>query len=188
MTSPDVKRYFLEVECVATAGTPSSLTPKENHEEIDGPPSRLSPSEAVRQDFNRLLQHLHVLGRCSFGMVIDNQSFNYQSIVNGPYAVEVRARVLDEVKIVDTNIMGVNLETIVAATYEGVGGLGKRLPTQMITGNWYFMGGGGGPRCYVSQVVRLSDIDKLPTESEIHGRVIERQGAMRSHLLESLEP
>ena len=182
-TEAPLLRYFLQVECVATAGNTGSCFDQGKQQEIEKLPLPQKQSERTKMDFNSLLSGNHVLGRCSFGMTIDNRGFNFQSMTNGPYVVDLLARLSDNGKAANANgDDGVEVEIVLSSTFQAIGGLRKFASphSPMILGNWYFLGGGGGAQVYLSHVARLTEIDNAPTESEILARTDARQASARN--------
>ena len=186
MTNLDAKnlnRYLLEIECLVTAGPIASSIRESLHEGISGLQPKRRRSEGVRQEFNSLLQNQYVLSRCSFAMLVSEGADNFQSFTNGPHAVEALARVERARETDDPDEHQVDLTLLLGTTYNGVGGLSRKKPSQMpvIVGDWYFITAHGGPQAYIHHATRLRAPENMPSEAEILGRVQQRQTDARQH-------
>lgn len=166
--------YFLQVECVVTEGPDRTIIEEKKRSEApDIIPNLETVSQRVKDDFNSLLSNQPVRSRCSLGVMLCGLKPSYQRLNNGPFIVELLARILEtKEEVSDSGVAEVNLELILATTYDGVGGVRKFAPPQrkMIPGHWHFLGAAGSAESYLSQVARLSVPDSFPTEPDIVGR------------------
>lgn len=172
-------RYFLEVECVVTAGPYQNAVDPANEDELKDLPLHKKASERTRRDFNNLLTKQLVRSRCSFGTQVDNQSFAYQSFSQGPHDVELLAQITGQPATSESGELEIELQIIVPTTFNGIGGM-RKYERKVILGDWVFLGGCGNSKTYLSQVARLNEFGKSPSESELFARTEQRQSQSRS--------